>query len=169
VPRTVLISNAYTPLVLEAESVRRLAELVLEAEGAPNELEVSIAFVDDAAIAALNERHLGHEGPTDVLAFPMQEGPHAKPVGEACPELLGDVVISVERAVSYCREHGGEPLEELALYLVHGLLHLLGYEDVGGPKHSRMRAREQALLRQAAEAGVVLRWRLVHTDRSGRS
>lgn len=140
--------------------MRDLAELVLEAEGAPAQLEVSIAFVDDAAIAALNARHLDRQGPTDVLAFPMSEGDFS----EVHAELLGDVVISTERAIGYCREHGGDPLEELSLYLVHGLLHLLGYDDVTEPERVRMRERERELLRRAAEADVVLRGRLMHTD-----
>jgi len=169
VPRNVLISNAYTLLELDIESVRAFAELVLNVEGASDEIEVSVAFVDDAAIAALNERYLGHEGPTDVLALSMQAGESAELGEGARPELLGDVVISAERAISYCREHGGDPIEEAALYLVHGLLHLLGYDDLEEAARARMRAREQALLRQAAEAGVVLRGRVVHTDELGRS
>jgi probable rRNA maturation factor len=153
---------------LEAASVRGLAEFVLEAEGAAAGLEVSIAFVDDAAIAALNARHLGRDEPTDVLAFPMSPetfAPGDEPPAAAPPEVLGDVVVSAERAIAYCRAHGGDPIEELALYLVHGLLHLLGYDDVTEPARTRMRSRERELLRGAAEAGLVLRGRLVHTDR----
>jgi len=148
--------------------VRGLAEFVLESEGAPAGAEVSIAVVDDAAIAALNVRHLGREGPTDVIAFPMEEasgpeaaGPEAAQHGGAV--LLGDVVVSAERAIGYSREHGGDTLAELSLYLVHGLLHLLGYDDRGEPARARMRRREEELLGQAAAAGVVLRGRVVHT------
>ena len=147
--------------------MRGLAELVLNAEGAPAALEVSIAVVDDAAIAALNAQHLNRSEPTDVLAFPMsQEAPaiHDEALAEAGPNVLGDVVVSAERAIAYCHAHGGDPLEELSLYLVHGLLHLLGYDDVTEPECTRMRERERELLRRAAAAGLVLRGRLVHTD-----
>jgi len=163
VPRTVLISDSQAAIELDAESVRALVAFVLEAEGAPEPIEVSVAIVDDAAIAALNARHLDRAEPTDVLAFPMDEAPAGGPPSPA-GALLGDVVVSSERAVAYCREHGGNPVEEVALYLVHGLLHLLGYEDVAAPERARMRARERALLQRAADAGVVVRGRLGHTD-----
>ncbi len=164
-PRTVLISDSQAAIELDAESVRALVAFVLEAEGAPEHVEVSVAIIDDAAIAALNARHLDRHEPTDVLAFPMAEAPAAAggPAGPTAG-LLGDVVVSAERAVAHCREHGGNPVEEVALYLVHGLLHLLGYDDLGEPERGRMRARERALLRQAAEAKVVVRGRLGHTD-----
>jgi probable rRNA maturation factor len=167
VPRAVLSSSTQRHIQLDAASIRGLAEFVLEAEGAPAELEVSIAVVDDAAIAALNARHLNRDEPTDVLAFPMSEQTPAadQPSAEAGPSVLGDVVISAERAIAYCRAHGGDPLEELSLYLVHGLLHLLGYDDVTEAARRRMRARERELMRRAAAAGLVLRGRLVHTDR----
>jgi len=162
VPQTVLISDSQKAMELDAASVRALVVFVLEAEGAPEHAEVSIAIVDDAAIAELNARHLDRREPTDVLAFPMDEAPAAEPAGPA-GVLLGDVVVSAERAVAYCREHGGDLLEEVALYLVHGLLHLFGYDDLAEPERGRMRARERALLRRAAEAEVVVRGRLGHT------
>lgn len=146
-----------------------MAELVLESEGAPAGVEVSIAVVDDAAIAALNARHLGRDAPTDVIAFPMDEaaGPEAglpEPARRGGAMLLGDVVVSAERAICYSREHGGDALAELSLYLVHGLLHLLGYDDLDEPERARMQQREGELLGRAAAAGVVLRGRAVHTD-----
>jgi probable rRNA maturation factor len=164
VSRSLLISDSQASIDLDLESVRALADFVLDAEGAPDALEVSLAFVDDAVIAELNGRHLGHEGPTDVLAFPLDGEPPVP--GEAV--LLGDVVVSTERAIAYCRDHGGDPVEETALYLVHGLLHLLGYDDLTEPDDVRMEARQAELLWQAAESGVVLRGRVVHTGRGGR-
>jgi probable rRNA maturation factor len=162
VSRTIQINDAQHALELDADSAAALAAFVLEAERAPEPLEVSIALVDDAAIAELNARYLEHEGPTDVLAFPMGNDAPPESVGAA---VLGDVVISAERAVAYCRDHGGDPLDELALYLVHGLLHLLGYDDLTESDCARMHERQDELLRHAADAGVVLRGRVRHTDR----
>lgn len=169
--RSLLISDSQACLELDPESVRALADFVLDAEGAPDALEVSLALVDDAAIAELNARHLGHEGPTDVLAFPLGDAPPWLAVSEYAdpdaPVLLGDVVVSTERAIAYCRDHGGDPIEETALYLVHGLLHLLGYDDLTEPDYVRLQERQAELLREAAESGVVLRGRVVHTDQGG--
>jgi probable rRNA maturation factor len=168
VSRSLLISDSQAAIELDAESARALVNFVLDAEGAPEALEVSIALVDDAAIAELNVRHLGHDGPTDVLAFPLQDSPNRLAVSEVLdPDqaaLLGDVVVSTERAIAYCRDFGGDPMDEVALYLVHGVLHLLGYDDLTEPDSIRMQRRQDELLRQAADSGVVLRGRVVHTD-----
>ncbi len=95
--------------------------------------------MDDAAMAELNWQYRGVAGPTDVLAFPMAEGPF----GELSEALLGDVVISVETAA---RQAGPAGLEaELALLLVHGILHLVGY-DHGTPGERRAMWRKQAAL-----------------------
>lgn len=174
-PRAVPISNLQKHLELDEASVRRLAEFVLDAEGAPAELGVSLAFVGDVTIAELNARHLGRQGATDVLAFPFRDEA-ARATPEAAwpqpvegPALLGEVVVSAERAVAWCREHGGDPIQEVALYVVHGVLHLLGYQDLSEPARARMRARERELLARAAAAGVVLRGQLRHTDPQPRS
>lgn len=179
--RTVQINNTQHAIELDLESAAALAGFVLEAEAAPDPLEVSIAFVDDAVIAGLNERHLEHEGPTDVLAFPMDDAPPKVAVAEtpdvahegaepgvpaeqSAQGVLGDVIVSAERAIAFCRDYGGDPLDELALYLVHGLLHLLGYDDLTEADCARMEQRQAELLERAAKAGVVLHGRVGHTD-----
>jgi len=135
-------------------SVTALAEYVLEKQGA-SEKEVSVVFVDDAEISDLNARHLGRNGPTDVLAFPMSEGEDVK----FHPEILGDVVVSAERALDYAKEHGLKVNNELSLYLIHGLLHLLGYDDVNPSDETKMRGREEELLRTAGERGLLIKKR----------
>jgi probable rRNA maturation factor len=97
-----------------------------------------VVLVDDAGMAALNRTYRGVFGPTDVLAFPMIEGPFA----ELAPDCLGDVVISAETAVRQAR--GGDLEAELALLLVHGILHLAGYD------HATLRQRQHMWKRQAA-------------------
>jgi probable rRNA maturation factor len=105
--------------------------------------ELSILLTDDAAIARLNRRYLGREGPTNVLAFPMSGGP--PPVVDS--GMLGDVVISVDTAI---RESAAfaEPLERtLDRLLIHGILHLLGYDHEGSPSGAEeMVEKEKTLM-----------------------
>ena len=85
--------------------------------------ELSILIVDDQQITLLNQQYLNREGPTNVIAFPMQEGPFA----EIAPDLLGDVVISVETAHRQAKNAGLSMLDYFDQLLIHGILHLLGY------------------------------------------
>jgi probable rRNA maturation factor len=103
-------------------------------------------LTDDAAIADLNRQYRRVAGPTDVLAFPMTEGPFAR----LAPECLGDVVISAETAAR--QADGGDLGAELALLLVHGILHLVGYDHGTPGERRRMWKRQEALL---AACGVV--------------
>ena len=90
------------------------------------EAELSLVLVGDEEIAQLNADYLGHTGPTNVISFPMTEGAF----GDVTPGLLGDVVISVE-FVKVQADEGGYTLEELLdFYLIHGILHLLGYDHM---------------------------------------
>lgn len=104
--------------------------------GTPNpELcELSVALVDDNAIAAINRQFLNHAGPTDVISFDLGDG-------------LGEIVVSAERAVLVARQLRRRPQDELALYLVHGLLHLAGFDDRTPAQRRAMRAAERRVLR----------------------
>jgi probable rRNA maturation factor len=159
---SVLFRNSQTVAKVLPGSVTALAEYVLEEEGASGK-EVSVLFVDDVEISRLNARHLGRNGPTDVLAFPMSEGEKA----DVHPEILGDVVVSAERALDYAAEHGLQINDELSLYLIHGILHLLGYDDVNTTHKAKMRKREKELLRKAAQKGLLIRGIQVQTHRTG--
>jgi len=107
--------------------------------------EVSIVLVTDDYIKSLNRKYRGREESTDVLAFPMQEGEFSG----FHPSLLGDVVVSVERAGEQAKEfkHGLE--EELCLLTIHGILHLLGYNDLVPKDKKRMQVREKEILKTA--------------------
>jgi probable rRNA maturation factor len=138
----------------------KLAEAVLAHEGIRGETEVSILFVDETAIADLNSRFLGKDGPTDVLAFPIDEepveggrspdsggtGPGLNPGPEEAPTLLGDVVICPSIARRNAPDHAGTYEDELALLLVHGLLHLLGMDHDDPEEAGLMEAKERELL-----------------------
>jgi probable rRNA maturation factor len=106
-----------------------------------------VVLVDDAAIAALNRTYRKTLGPTDVLAFPMTEGPLA----ELAQDCLGDVVISVETAVRQARR--GNLRAELALLLVHGILHLVGYDHGTLRERRKMWERQEAIL---AACGIAV-------------
>jgi len=114
-----------------------VGERTLSGLGRPT-AECSVLLVDDAAIASLNRTYRGVDGPTDVLAFPMSEGRF----GSSWPDLLGDVVISAETARRQAGGCGRDLRAELALLLVHGILHLVGY-DHGGLKERRRMWRKQ--------------------------
>ena len=101
--------------------------------------DCSVVLVDDAAMAELNRAYRGVDGPTDVLAFPMAEGRFAR----LSADLLGDVAISAETAARQAGPHGVQ--SELALLLIHGILHLLGY-DHGAPGERRAMWRKQRAL-----------------------
>jgi probable rRNA maturation factor len=108
--------------------------------------ELSIALVDDAAIAALNLRYRQRARPTDVLAFSLLEGAHAGRRGA----LLGDVVIGLETAARQARARRRPLDDELAKLLVHGTLHLIGYDHVRPAQARRMRRQERRLWKALA-------------------
>jgi len=131
------ICNTQNHLQLDSASLNQLVRLVLAAEDHPR-ASLSIALVDDATIHSINRTHLGHDWPTDVITFPLAEP------GE--PVLAGELVVSAETACAAARELDVEPAQELALYVVHGLLHLCGYDDKDDDSRQRMRQRENELL-----------------------
>lgn len=101
---------------------------------------ISIALVDDAQIATLNRQHLGHEGPTDVLSFDLRDAT------ESASAIEGEVVISVETAQREATARGHGIDAEVALYAIHGTLHLLGYDDQTEEAASVMHRLEDELL-----------------------
>lgn len=134
---------------LDLAGLRGLAELVLSTEAYPAETEVTLLLVDEDEMASYNERFLSRSGPTDVLAFPVEElvpgiAPDPDPNGP--PLMLGDVII----APAYVRRQA-EDMEvafedELALMVAHGVLHLMGYDHQDEAQAAQMEGRESQLL-----------------------
>ena len=139
----------------------RLAEEVIKAEGVRGEAELSMLFVDEEVMSDLNKRFHGKDGPTDVLAFPIDDEPieggrspdsggtgpgsnNAEPTD--LPIMLGDVVVCPEVAFRNAPEHAGTYDDELALLIVHGILHLLGMDHLEDEEAEVMEKREQELL-----------------------
>ena len=132
------------PELLDLGAFERLAAFVLEREDAPAAIELSIAVVELAEMAELNGRFRDKEGPTDVLSFPCDDPCTVVEPGESV--TLGDVVIAPEIAERQAAEYGHTVEEELNLLLVHGVLHLLGYDHVADEEAEAMQARERILL-----------------------
>jgi probable rRNA maturation factor len=142
---------------VELDRWRALAEHVLEAENIRGDAELSLLFVDEATITDLNTRFLGGEGATDVLSFPIDEsteagrwpdgstaGPRREPLD--VPLLLGDVVVCPAVAARNAPAHAGRYEDELALLVVHGILHVLGLDHATPDDEAAMQARERDLL-----------------------
>ena len=130
--------------LLAADWVRRVAVTTLEAEDQRG-VRLAVTLTDDQGIRALNNTYRGIDRPTDVLAFAMSEGP-AFIVPSSEPRDLGDVVISLPRAQCQAAEHHTSLQGEVALLVVHGCLHLLGYDHAEDEEQQRMWARQAAIL-----------------------
>lgn len=126
--------------------LRNVAEAALARAGRGGS-EAGITLADDAYLQELNRAYRGIDAPTDVLAFAMLESaPGEPPCGEAGPELMGDVVISLERARAQADEYGHSLRRELAYLAVHGMLHLLGYDHASPDAEQKMREAAEEIL-----------------------
>jgi len=128
---------------IDSKQLERLASAVMERESLPPG-ELSILITDDTTVRRLNREYAGDDEPTDVLAFSLREGEEfASPDGVL---RLGDVIISYPTALMQAVEEGRPVEAEIDHLLVHGVLHLLGYDHAEAEKEERMRRRERELL-----------------------
>jgi probable rRNA maturation factor len=129
-------------LPVDADRWEHLAERVLAAEGVEGEL--TLTFIDEADMAELNAEHMGKPGPTDVLSFPLDDHDHdgAHEPSPGVPMLLGDIVICPAVAAAQFAEHAGTFDDEIALLVVHGILHILGHDHAQTGDAEVMRSRE---------------------------
>ncbi len=125
-------------------SLRRVAAEVLRQEEVAGETELSLIITDDEAIRELNRRFRGVDAPTDVLAFGAGTEEHFVSAPES-PPYLGDVVISYQRALAQAQELDHAIAEELKLLVVHGILHLVGYDHQEEAAAQKMREREREM------------------------
>ena len=129
--------------------IRRACNAALEYEKFEGNKEVSVIFVDNEEIAKLNEQYRGKPTPTDVLSFPLGEDNHYDINQETGAAMLGDIVISMERAMEQAEMYGHSLQREVAFLTVHSMFHLLGYDhEAGGIEAVRMREKEEATLIQ---------------------
>ncbi len=139
----VSITSHREPEPLNFEAFERLAVFALKLEAAPELSELSIALVDDDEMAHLNEQYRGIASPTDVLSFGCDDP--CVSVGDE-PIMLGDVIIAPAVAERQAAELGTTIESELNLLLVHGILHLLGYDHEADEDAAAMQAREVVVL-----------------------
>ena len=129
--------------------IRRSCNAVLEYEKFEGPAEISVTFVDNAAIQELNAQYRGKDMPTDVLSFPLGENGVYDKNEDTGASLLGDIVISMEKAMEQAELYGHALQREVAFLTVHSMLHLLGYDhEAGGLEAVKMREKEEAVLIQ---------------------
>lgn len=151
------INYDYRKEDLEKLPLHELSQFVLAREDKPFNTEVSVSFVTDDAIAELNEKYRGKQGPTDVLSFEcdgVDDDLSAMALAEDPLYELGDVVIAPDVAARQTREFSTSFEEEISLLLVHGLLHLCGYDHVEDDEAEAMEKREADILEDWAKRSV---------------
>ncbi|UPK73670.1 rRNA maturation RNase YbeY [Nocardioidaceae bacterium SCSIO 66511] len=143
---------------VEVAHLVRLSRFVMSEMRLHPATEMSIRLVDSDTIAAMNEQWMGHEGPTDVLSFPLDEltpGSDDEPADEG---YLGDIALCVSYAAAQAPQNGNTTLQEVELLTVHGILHLLGYDHAEPDEHRVMFGLQDELLQ---------RWRKLPTGGEG--
>lgn len=130
------IADEQSVLAVDSRRIRLAVERILEEAGIER-AEVSVAIVDDRTIQELNRRYLRHDRATDVLSFVLQRSDRW---------LDGQIVVSAETACGQAARYGWTAGEELLLYVIHGALHLVGYDDASPPSRERMRRKERKAL-----------------------
>ena len=129
--------------------IRRTILTTLEYEGMENDVEVSVTFVDDEGIRELNKKFRNMDKPTDVLSFPLldYEGESEEPFFDELCHNLGDIVISLERAMAQANEFGHSFEREVAFLTAHSMLHLLGYDhEISEEDDADMRKRQSDIM-----------------------
>ncbi len=127
--------------------VRRCCHAVLEYESFEGDAEISVSFIDNQEIRLLNAQYRDKDAATDVLSFPLGENGKYDMNQETGAYMLGDIVISMERAVEQAEEFGHSLQREVAFLTVHSMFHLLGYDhEQGGLAALQMREKEEAVL-----------------------
>ena len=127
--------------------IRRCCHASLVSEGIEADTEISVTFVDNARIRELNREFRGIDKETDVLSFPLLEKEELKTIDPTLPLALGDIVISVEKAMEQAESFGHSIEREISFLTVHSMFHLLGYDHVdGGLAAVQMREKEEGVL-----------------------
>lgn len=147
--RSVRVFNGHPRLRIPGASVARLVRTLDDAAQAqgwsPPGGELSVAFLTEAALARIHKDFMGDPSPTDVITFP----------GDPAHDTMGEICVSADRAAAVAARRGAEFARELALYVVHGWLHLSGCDDTKPAARREMRAAERAALSAAKAAGTI--------------
>lgn len=144
------VKNRQSSLKISPTKVKRIVSQVLAEEGQACD-EVAIHFVDTAAIMQLHEDFFGDPSPTDCISFPLDSECDSIPY-----QMLGEVFVCPETAIEYASKHQMDPYEETTLYIVHGLLHLMGYDDLQPEDRKAMRKAEARHMRNLRKRSLQL-------------
>ena len=138
----VLISDEQKAIKLDLDLIKDVAIEIMNFEGCPDNSQLSLVFCDDEAIKEVNNEYRGKDEPTDVLSFPME-------LENFIPEIrmLGDIVISTDTAIRQAKEYNHSTETEIVILLIHGLLHLNGYDHIKEDDCKKMRPRETEILK----------------------
>ena len=147
------IDDEQRALKVDHKRIAEIARELLAAEKCVS-ATIGIAIVDNEAIHDLNQRYLQHDYATDVLSFLLEceIEPESLPIPKSAPRgagkrIEGEIIVSAEMAKELSKKYRWQPLDELTLYVVHGLLHLCGYDDLSAKELKVMRQREQEVLK----------------------
>jgi len=141
----ILVTQKKVPAKIDARIVKKLVKDFLEFHSCVTD-EVSIHFVDTKTICKLHDEFFNDPSPTDCISFPIDT---AEDEGY---KVLGEVFVCPETAVHYVAKNGGDVMQEIQLYVVHGLLHLLGYDDLTPQDRKVMRREEKRFLQKTGIA-----------------
>jgi len=142
----ILIKNQQKIIKLNQKKIEEIIKKVLQYLKVDEEIEISVLFTDDKFIRSLNNKYRGIDEPTDVLSFSLKEGAIKSPEVES-DKLLGDIIISMETAQRQADNLNHSMEKELTVLLIHGLLHLTGYDHEKGKDYKIMREKESEMLK----------------------
>ena len=142
----ILIKNQQKIIKLNQRKIKEIIRKILKYLKVDEETEISVLFTDDKFIRSLNNKYRGIDKPTDVLSFSLQEGT-VKPPEVENDKLLGDIIISVETAQKQADTLNHSMERELTVLLIHGLLHLIGYDHEEDKDYKIMREKESEILK----------------------
>ncbi len=139
----VVVFNRQKDLKLSIRRAKSLVKTILQAENIEYN-EIFIHFVTKKRISELHAEFFDDPSPTDCITFPIDK------------ETLGEIFVCPQAAIDYCLKRGGDPLTETALYIVHGILHLLGYDDLDPIKRRAMRKKEKTCMAHLKDLQISL-------------
>lgn len=146
------VHNKQKDLVLKSPLIKKIVSAVIKHEGHTCD-EVAIYFVDTKTICKLHEDFFDDPTATDCISFPLDDEDDDMPINY---KILGEVFVCPETAINYVAKNGADPFHETILYVVHGLLHLMGYDDIDSKDRSLMRKAEKKHMTYLKEINLLL-------------
>lgn len=146
----VFVNDKQSDLKIKPNLIQQLTAEVIRFEKKSCD-EVNLHFVDTEEICTLHKHYFNDPSPTDCISFPMDD---AETEGYT---ILGDVFVCTQTAIQYAKDHHLDTYQELSLYIVHGLLHLMGYDDIQEPDRKAMRDAEEKHMKHLKKKGLLLK------------